>query len=49
MDGLLIGIAFVAGSVPSGVVMALALAIEMCFLGISTRLFVFYFTRTDTG
>lgn len=36
MDGLLIGITFIAANVISGLVMSLALAIEMCFLGVST-------------
>eukprot|EP01105_Mastigella_eilhardi_P006862 TRINITY_DN18372_c0_g1_i1.p1 TRINITY_DN18372_c0_g1~~TRINITY_DN18372_c0_g1_i1.p1 ORF type:complete len:397 (-),score=81.47 TRINITY_DN18372_c0_g1_i1:60-1103(-) len=35
MDGLLIGITFMAGSLSAGAVVALALTIEMCFLGIS--------------
>lgn len=47
MDGLLIGITFIAGSLTSGLMMGFALAIEMCFLGISTRFVIpmvsFYF------
>ena len=38
MDGLLIGIAFVAGNLSAGLIMSIALAIEMMFLGISTSM-----------
>ncbi|KAH3745602.1 zinc transporter [Pelomyxa schiedti] len=36
MDGLLIGITYIGANLYSGIVMAIALAIEMCFLGMST-------------
>ena len=36
MDGLLIGISFVAGSLQTGLIMSIALSIEMCFLGVTT-------------
>eukprot|EP00727_Mastigamoeba_balamuthi_P000245 m51a1_g10217 hypothetical protein (323) ;mRNA; r:111874-113259 len=36
MDGLLVGISFVAGELTAGLIMALALAIEMAFLGVTT-------------
>eukprot|EP01105_Mastigella_eilhardi_P019356 TRINITY_DN4547_c0_g1_i1.p1 TRINITY_DN4547_c0_g1~~TRINITY_DN4547_c0_g1_i1.p1 ORF type:complete len:360 (-),score=98.76 TRINITY_DN4547_c0_g1_i1:42-1121(-) len=38
MDGIVLGISFIAGGIDGGAAMGVALAVEMCFLGVSTSI-----------